>query len=129
MIAEPPKDKAPPRSSLERRLKELGLFAAGSSRLVLLTWEDLQSDVALVSEVGDEAVAVGEQIDAAPVGLAAAILSPAEAERVSLVGRLRSAKRRDPLTLLRHDIGWDGKAFTVSLTRRTLESSATRVGL
>jgi len=130
LIAEPPEGpRAPSRASLERRLKELGLFGAGPSRLVLVTWEDLQSNVALVTRVDDEAVALGEQIDAAPVGLAAALLSPAEMSGAELVARLRSSKRRDPLTLTRHDVAWDGKAFVIDVTQTKLAAGKTGITL
>ena len=129
LIAEPPKGKAPSRESLERELKELGLFGAGPGTLVLLAWEDLASDVLVVSLAGEEAVAVGEIIDAAPVGLSALLLPPSELDRVTLVARLRSVPRADPLKLIRYDIAWDGKAFQVTMKRVSLGERATKVAL
>ncbi len=130
LLFDPPEgERAPARASLERRLKELGLFATGAARLVVVTWNDLSSDVAMVAEIEERAVAAGEQIDAAPAGLCAAMLSPAEAGKVTLVARLRSPKRADPLRLVRHDIAWSGEAFEVTRSEHELSPGQTRVVL
>jgi hypothetical protein len=128
LIAEPPKDKAPGRASLERKLKELGLFS-GAGTLVLLTWEDLGSDILLVTEAEGQPVAVGEPIDAAVTGLSAVIVSPTDRASVQLVARLRSEPRRDPLVLVVHEITWDGKKFAVQLKRRDLLRDETALTL
>ena len=125
MLAEPPAGKhAPSKASLERRLKELGLFAAGASQLVVVTWEDMASDVALEMRVGEKAVALGEQVDAAPVGLSSAMMSPSELSRAKVFARLRSQRRRDALWLKRHDIRWDGKAFEVVVSKHVMAAGS-----
>jgi predicted Zn-dependent protease len=130
LIAEPPKgDKAPSRESLERKLKELGLFAAGPGTLALLSWEDLSADVLLVTRVAEQATALGEQTDAAPSGLSAALLSAADRGRAELVARLRSEPGRDPVALLLHEINWDGKRFEVTVSRHQMAPGETRVVL
>ena len=130
LIANPSAEEgAPSKASLERRLKELALFGAGPGRLVVVTWEDLQSDIALVTRVDDRVQALGESVDAAQVGLASVLLSLSENEDVELVARLRSVKRRDPLKLVVHHIAWDGKAFDVAVSPRMLEAGGTRASL
>lgn len=129
LIAEPPKGDAPSKSSLERKLKELQLFGGGTGTLTIVTWEDLRSDLMLLTKVDDVATALGEVTDASRVGLASVLLSSDELSRAELVAQLRSLPRRDPITLVRHDIAWDGKAFTVKVTRKELGSGETRVSL
>lgn len=129
LIAEPPKGKAPSKSSLERKLKELQLFGGGTGTLTIVTWEDLRSDLVLLTKVDDVATALGEITDASRVGLASVLLSTDELSRAAIVAQLRSLPRRDAITLRRHDIAWDGKAFTVKLTRHELGSGESRVTL
>ena len=129
LIAEPPKGEAPSKSSLERKLKELQLFSGGTGTVVIVTWEDLRSDLMLLTKVDDVATAIGDVTDASRVGLAAVTLSTDELSRAALVGQLRSLPRRDAITLTRHDIAWDGKAFTVKVKREELGSGESRVTL
>ena len=124
-------DKPPQGTSaaaIGRKLKELGLFR-GVGTLVLLTWQDLNSDVALVATADEQVVALGEATDAAPVGLAAMVLSPADFARSELSAHLRSLPRLEPLALWRHDIGWDGKKFAVRLKRIELPTGETMATL
>jgi hypothetical protein len=126
LLAAPPKDTPP--EALQRKLKELQLFQ-GESTLVIVTWSDLTSDVALTTIVGETEAALGEAIDAAPIGLAATMLSQAELDRSAFVGRLRSVPRKEALVLDRHDVTWDGKAFVVKVSRAELPAGSTRVSL
>jgi tetratricopeptide (TPR) repeat protein len=130
LIAEPPKGKnAPSRASVERKLKELGLFASGAGTLVVLTWEDLGDNLLLVTRVDEQAAALGEQTDAAAAGLSAALLSKADRGRAQLVARLRSVPRQDPIALVLHEITWDGKKFAVQLKRLELAAGETLIEL
>lgn len=126
LIAAPPEGTSS--EALQRKLKELQLFQ-GEGTLVIVTWPDLTSDVALTTTVDDAETALGETTDAAPVGLAATLLSRAEWERAMLVARLRSVPRKEPLRLERHDITWDGKAFAVSVRSAELPAQSTRLAL
>jgi tetratricopeptide (TPR) repeat protein len=129
LIAEPPKERPPSRESLERKLKELGLFGQSPGVLVMLTWEKLRSDALLVTRVDEEAVMLGEPSDAAPVGMSAVLLSPQDRERVALEARLRSVPEAEKLPLVLQEIRWDGRKFTVRLERRELEPRQTGVVL
>ena len=101
----------------------------GTGTVVIVTWEDLRSDLMLLTKVDDVATAIGDVTDASRVGLAAVTLSTDELSRAALVGQLRSLPRRDAITLTRHDIAWDGKAFTVKVKREELGSGESRVTL
>jgi len=129
LMAEPPKDNGPSNASLEHKLKELQLFRGGPATLVLLTWEDLGSELVLRSRVDKEDVALGELTDAAPVGLSAALLSPGDLARSSLVVRLRTLPREEAIRLVRCDIVWDGKGFQSKLTRHELPARKTKLAL
>jgi hypothetical protein len=64
---------------MERELKELQLFS-GPGRLMLLTWENLAADLLLVARTEERDIALGDATDAAPAGLSATLLSPADAQ-------------------------------------------------
>jgi tetratricopeptide (TPR) repeat protein len=114
--------------SLERELKELQLFS-GAGRLVLLTWEDLAMDLALVARADDRDLSLGDATDAAPTGLSATLLSPADAERASFVARVRSVPATRPTALVVYDVEWDNKRFHVQKREREVPSRATQVAL
>ena len=114
--------------SIERELKELQLFS-GPGRLVLLTWENLASDLLLVARAEEHDIALGDATDAAPAGLSATLLSPADAERASFVARLRSVPGPRPIAVVVYDIDWDNKRFRVQKTERELAPRATQVAL
>ncbi len=126
LLASPPEGTSA--EALQRKLKELQLFQ-GEGTLVILTWPDLTSDVALTTTVDDAETALGEPTDAAAVGLAATLLSRAERDRAALVARLRSVPRKEPLRLDRHDITWDGKRFAVTVQQTELPAQSTRLPL
>ncbi|MBW2453356.1 MAG: hypothetical protein JRI68_02545 [Deltaproteobacteria bacterium] len=123
LLEKPPAGTSP--AALQRKLKELGLFR-GAGTLILVTWQDLNSDVALVTSADEQPVALGESTDAAPVGMAATLLSPADVARSELSAHLRSLPRLDPLALWRHDLQWDGKTFTVRRKRVDLPAGRRR---
>ena len=114
--------------SIERELKELQLFS-GPGRLVLLTWENLASDLLLVARAEDHDIALGDATDAAPAGLSASLLSPTDAGRATFVARLRSVPGTRPLSVVVYDIDWDNKRFHVQKTERELAPRATQVAL
>jgi hypothetical protein len=120
--AAPGAAKIPP-ESLKRELKELQLFG-GPSTLVVLTWEELDADVALATKVEGREVVLGEATDAAGVGLASVLMSTPDAQRSEFAARLRSLPRDHGLKLIRHDISWDGKDFRVTVTDRELATKA-----
>jgi tetratricopeptide (TPR) repeat protein/Mg-chelatase subunit ChlD len=114
--------------SIERELKELGLFS-GPGRLTLLTWENLGADVVLVPRQGSEDVALGESTDAAPAALAASLLPQADVPRTAFVARLRSSLENRPTPLTVHTIDWDSKHFKVTRSERTIASRTSEVSL
>jgi tetratricopeptide (TPR) repeat protein len=133
LIAKPPKaapGQDPKRrlASIKRELKELQLFS-GPGTLVVLTWEDLASDLLLVTQLEGEDVALGESTDAAPVGVSAVLLATTEAARASFVARVRSVPRDQSVKLTRHDIAWDGKDFRVDVDTHQLADRATSAAL
>ncbi|MBN2191951.1 MAG: VWA domain-containing protein [Polyangiaceae bacterium] len=133
LIAKPPaaapgQDPARRLASVQRELKELGLFS-GPGTLVLLTWEDLATDLFLSAEVAGQAQALGEVIDAAPVGLSAVLASTPDANRATFTASVRNVPLDRTVKLLRQDIRWDGKAFQVVVKEHRLESRAASVAL
>ena len=129
LLASPPKDQPTgSKEGMERKLKELGVFS-GPGALVVLTWEQLDADVLLVSRLGEEDVALGQVTDASPVGLSAVLLSAADRERIGLVARLRSRPREEKVSLWRHEIQYTGKQFTVKVDQHELAAGETSVDL
>lgn len=116
------------RRSLERQLKQLGLFKS-SGRLVVLTWEDLELDLAVSTERKGAPVTVGERTEAAAVGLSATLAATADLDDVDLFARLKSPPPGRPVTLVRHDITWDGTSFTVDVKPTTLDAGRARAAL
>ncbi len=125
---QPKVDPARRAASIKRELKELQLLT-GPGVLVLLTWEDFGSQVALSTVDGDKAVALGETIDAADAGLSAVLLSQADFDKASFQARLTSVPREDELKVVRHDIQWDGRDFVVQVRATKLAVGAVRVAL
>jgi hypothetical protein len=126
LVAKPPAGEST--AAIERKLKELQLFS-GPGTLVIVTWEDLSSDALVVPMLGKDPVALGETIDAAPIGLSALSLPPADAARMSLVARLRSAPGDEPLKLYRHTIAWNGTRFEISVATVELATGSTTASL
>lgn len=132
MLARPPAtpgtDSKELADSLGRKLKQLGLFR-GPSTWVVLTWEELGTDVELAAEKSGAATAVAESVDANPVGVAAAAMAPTDADQLQLVARLRGPALDGALSLKRHEIAWDGKNFNVKVADVTLPAGSTRLPL
>ena len=129
LLAEPPKGQpAVKPAAIKRKLKELSLYR-GPATLVVLPREDLSSQVVLTAEVGDESMALGETTDAGPVGLYASLLGPEQLAKATLAARLRTTPREEKLGLWRHDIAWNGKDFTVTVQRATLDPEQTEAKL
>ena len=114
--------------NIERELKELQLFS-GPGRLVLLTWENLASDLLLVARAEAHDIALGDATDAGPTGLSATLLSPGDAERATFVARLRSLPGPRAIAVVLYDIDWDNKRFRVQKSAHELAPHATEVAL
>ena len=129
LLSDPPEGKAAPKpAAVKRKLKELSLFR-GPATLVVLTWEDLDADVALVSSRSGRDVVVGNATDAHEVGLAALLVPTEELDRSELEARLRSLPRHGAMTLVRHDIHWDGSSFEIDIETMELEAGTDRLEL
>jgi hypothetical protein len=126
LIDKPPKGAQP--DSIKRKLKELQLFS-GPGTLVLLTWEDLSADLMVATRVDNEDTGLGEATDAAKAGLYAVLLTSGDLERASLVARLRSPKKDDPVPMVRQDVTWNGKEFSVVVKKEDLPARATEANL
>jgi tetratricopeptide (TPR) repeat protein len=122
------KPGAPKPESVKRELKELQLFS-GPGALTVVTWEDLNVNLALVTRADDKDTALGEATDGAKVGLAAVLLSTPDAERASYVARLRSTKEDHDVAFVRHDIVWNGKDFKVAVKKQKLPANSTESAL
>ncbi|MBK7556219.1 MAG: hypothetical protein IPI55_16905 [Flavobacteriales bacterium] len=130
LLVNPPKDEGDPKKlaeSLNRRLKELQLFQ-GPGALVLVTWEDLNADVAVGINGKAAEGTGGESVDANRVGLAGVAL-PANHTNVALEATLRSGKKQDAVKMLRHDITFDGKSFKVDVHAVELAAGKSTVSL
>lgn len=125
---QPKVDPAARKANLERKLKELQLFS-GEGTLVLLTWEDLSTRIKLVTLDGKAAVAAGDVTQADAVGLSSALVPNSDYARLTYEAQILSELSDDAIGLVRHDIGWDGKNFTVKVKRSTLESREQRLAL
>ena len=125
---QPKVDPARRVENIKRKLKELQLFS-GPAALVLLTWEDLSTDLALVARVDDKDTEVGESTDAAVTGLYASLMARADYDRVGFEARLRSLPRASNVALIRHDVLWDGKDFQVTIKPAVLSAKETQATL
>lgn len=133
LIAAPPTDRGSLDTEqladgLRRKVKELGLFRAPGT-LVLLTWEDLDADIALSTWRAGAPVVVGAPSDAAPVGLGSVLLPRGDLSTVELRAHLRGMPRDRDLALRVHELSWDGSTFEVAVREVTLDASATQVVL
>jgi len=129
VISAPPKTEAEPAKlteAMKRKLKELQLFQ-GPGSLVLLTWDDLAVDLTL--SPADVAASRGELVDAAGVGLSGAFLPQGASARLHPQAVLRGGHRSGPVKLIRHDLDWDGKDFTVNVTELELAPGQDRISL
>jgi Ca-activated chloride channel homolog len=122
------KPGAPKPESVKRELKELQLFS-GPGSLMVITWEDLNVNLAVATRADGKDAALGESTDGAKVGLAAVLLSNTDAERASFVARLRSNKEDHDVAFVRHDIVWNGKEFRVTVKKEKLASGQTETAL
>ncbi len=125
---QPKVDPARRKENLERKLKELQLFS-GPAALVVLTWEDLTHDLALVAQADEKDVAVGEATDASATGLYATLVSRADFDAVTFAARLRSLSTRGDVRLVRHDVLFDGKGFEVKVSPAKLPAKELAVPL
>ncbi len=125
---QPKVDPARRKANIERKLKELQLFS-GEGTLVILTWEDLTSSLQLMTLDGKAAVATGDVTRAAPVGLSSALIPNTDYARLTYAAQLMSELSDDPIPLVRQDISWDGKSFSVKVTKHTLEPREQKIEL
>jgi tetratricopeptide (TPR) repeat protein len=129
LLAEPPKEVDAHRlaESMSRDLAELQLFQ-GSGTLVILSWQDLASDLILTTRAGGKGeVMAGEATDAAAVGLSALLL-PA-GKKLPVQVHLRSATASRPLALVVITIEHDGRVFKANLKRVELAAGQTDLNL
>jgi len=129
VISAPPKTEADPAKlteAMKRKLKELQLFQ-GPGSLVLVTWEDLAVDLTL--SAADVAAGRGELVDASAVGLSGAFLPQGASVRLHPQAVLRGGHRSGPVKLVRHDLDWDGKDFTVNVREIELDAGQDRITL
>ena len=125
-----PDRRPPPLRRQQDPRRELQTRAQGApavqrpGTLVVLTWEELDADVALATRVDGREVALGEATDAASVGLASVMLSTPDAQRAQFAARLRSFRAITVSSCSVHDIGWDGKDFQGHGRRRELATKA-----
>jgi Mg-chelatase subunit ChlD/tetratricopeptide (TPR) repeat protein len=115
-------------SSMKRKLQELGVWS-GPATLVVLTWEELDAELLLVTRSGGRDTNLGDVVDAAVVGLSAVLLPNPELERLAFAARLRSTPRSKALRVMRQDIVYDGKDFTAKVAEATLEPRQTELSL
>jgi Ca-activated chloride channel family protein len=127
LMAEPPKEADGKRlaESMRRDLAELQLFQ-GPGVLVIATWEDFSADL-VVRTVGKGNAVSGETIDAAAIGLSAALL-PAD-KRDAVQVHLRNTPPSKPLKLTTYIIRHDGKGFEASMKRVELATGQTDISI
>jgi tetratricopeptide (TPR) repeat protein len=132
MLDNPPKDVGVKASKIKdqltRKLKELQLFR-GAGQLVLLTWEDLDTDLALNTTVGGKNVLLGESVDGAQVGIAALLLPDGALDNAELSAQVRRADSEHTVKIRRHVVGWDGKTFSVAISTVELAPQSTQLQL
>jgi Ca-activated chloride channel family protein len=126
--ASPGQDRPTRLGGIQRELKQLALFS-GPGTLLLLTWEDLSHDLLLVTRRDTRDVVLGDTTDAAPAGLSAVLLAPADTAQTSYWARVRSVPAERPLLVRRQDIHWDGKEFRVESSEKTLAARATELAI
>ena len=115
-------DQAAPasqRESVARKLKEPGLFS-GPAALVILSWEDFGAALALQAIDAGKDAAAGEPPSALPVGLAAVLVTTAEAERLAWAVRWRNDAPGRDVAFTLETLRWDGKAFAVKVQKGKL---------
>lgn len=132
LLADPPKEDsgmtgAELTESVTRKLKELQLFS-GPGTLVILTWEDLEAQLALSTSRQGAELALGDRTDAGVVGLYGALMSEADAGS-PMEARLRSAPLDRVVKITRQEVHYDGKGFKVSVKSIELPARATGVGI
>lgn len=125
---QPAVDPARRKANIERKLKELQLFS-GEGTLVILTWEDLTASVQLMTLDGKAAVASGDVTRAAPVGLSSALVPNSDYARLTYEAQLMSELSDDAIPIVRQDITWDGKSFSVKVTKHALDPREQKVAL
>jgi tetratricopeptide (TPR) repeat protein len=112
-------DKAAPagqRESVARKLKELSLFS-GPAALVILGWEDFGAALSLQAIDGEKDTAAGEVTSALPVGLAAVLVTTADADRLKWSVRWRNDAPGRDVGFTLETLRWDGKAFAVKVQK------------
>ncbi|MFI5296811.1 MAG: VIT domain-containing protein [Polyangiales bacterium] len=121
----------PAKVAIGRKLKELSLFS-GPGTLALLTWDDLDARMELAGATakGQPETLLGEATDAGATGLYAIVASTEGWSKGSWVARWKADAPMGRAAKLRLVvIGWDGKAFTVSVKKVELASTAREVSL
>ena len=102
--------------AIARKLKELSLFS-GPGTLALLTWEDLESKLALVTAEDKKETLGGEAVDASATGLVSLLTSTDAWTKNNWAARWQTDPRGRPVTYALIVLTWDGKAFQVAVKR------------
>lgn len=106
--------------AIGRKLKELSLFS-GPGSLSMLVWDDLDAQLVIGALDEKRETFVGEATDASAVGLYAVLGNADAFERTPRAARYRGEllARKVPYRLV--TLGWDGRAFKVTVKRGTME--------
>ena len=105
--------------SASRKLKELGVLT-GPGALLIVTWEDYATALALVGMDGTKEAPAGEATLGVPVGLSALILPAGDVERLRWTVRWKNDPPGRDVAFVAHTLVWDGKAFHVKVVKGTL---------
>ncbi len=109
--------------SLERSLKQTQIFDTETT-IVLLVWEDLQSDLELLPKMGEEAYTVSDHVISQETGLVMIDVGrtpPADLE-LQVVSRSERLGREVGYSLV--TIAWNGKSFTVQEEKNAVTPKA-----
>ena len=114
--------------SVTRKLKELALFR-GPSALCILTWQDYESPLSLVTITDDKETPIGEPEDATAVGLTAVLVPASDLVRVRFVARFRSDPKGRDVNFIFHTLVWDGKAVSARIRTGALPEKDKEIAL
>jgi len=108
--------------SIARKLKELQLFS-GPGTLSLLSWDDLDARLVLAASQDSAETLLGERTDAGETGLYSILASSETWSKTSWAVRWRAEPPGGRSVKFRIvTLTWDGKAFSVKLSKGELKS-------
>ncbi len=108
------------KAAIARKIKELQLFS-GPGTLALLTWEDLDAQVALVSADDKKETLPGEVTDAGRTGLYGLLLSNDAWAKTTWAVRWKSDPPGRAMRFSIVRLTWDGKSFAVTMKKGELK--------